>query len=74
MHDTENLVDPKLQISNYLLIWDDKSGKIAFYAMDVYINMISNQKKGRLGVPFSWTYPSKRRGKRIQLKVPILFE
>ncbi len=74
MHDIENLVDPKLQVSNYLLIWDDKLEQIAFYSMDDYIKMISTQKKGRLGVPFSWTYPSKRRGKKIQLKVPILFE
>ncbi len=74
MHDKDNLVEPKLQISNYLLIWDDKSEKVAFYTMDIYIKMISDQKSGRLGVPFSWTYPSKRRGKRIQLKVPILFK
>jgi len=74
MHDKKNLVEPKLQISNYLLIWNNKSEKIGFYSMAKYIKLISEQKPGKLGVPFSWTYPSKRRGKRIQLKVPILFQ
>jgi len=74
MHDKKNLVDPKLQISNYLLIWNNKTAQISFYPMDKYIRLISKQKPGKLGVPFSWTYPSKRRGKRIQLKVPIVFE
>jgi len=72
MHDPQNLVDANLQISNYLLIRG--TDKIAFYSMNEYIAIITERVKSRFGVPFSWTYPSKQRGKRIQLKVPIFFE
>ena len=72
MHDPQNLVDPDLQISNYLLIRG--TNKTAFYSMDEYISIITERTKERFGIPFSWTYPSKQRGKRIQLKVPIFFE
>jgi len=69
-HDDDNLVSPKIQISNFLLI--SKRGKISFYSMREYILILNGSKKGKLGVPFSWTYPSKQRGKRIQLKLPII--
>lgn len=72
-HDTLNIKDPSLQISKYLLIKNEY--KFAFYSMKEYIDLLKEKRKNeRFGVPFSWTYPSKRRGKRIQLKVPILFE
>lgn len=72
-HDSVNLVHPELQISKYLLIHNEN--KYAFYTMKEYIDLIKKKRTSeRFGVPFSWTYPSKRRGKRIQLKVPILFE
>ena len=72
MHDTHNLTSPDIQISKYLLLVG--SEKMAFYSMDEYIEIITTRDKSRFGVPFSWTYPSKQRGKRIQLKVPIFFE
>lgn len=71
MHD-QNLVNPSIQVSKYLLIAN--SSKVAFYSMDEYISIIRNKTKERFGIPFSWTYPSKQRGKRIQLKLPIFFE
>jgi len=71
-YDTTNLIDPELQISKYLLI--HSGNKFAFYTMKEYIHLIKEKRNEKFGVPFSWTYPSKRRGKRIQLKVPILFE
>ncbi|MFT6321217.1 MAG: hypothetical protein ACJAT4_002146 [Granulosicoccus sp.] len=40
--------------------------------MEEYISMLNRSKKGKFGVPFSWTYPSKQEGKRIQLKLPII--
>jgi len=70
-HD-KNLVNPILRISKYLLI--SGTNKLVFYSMDEYISIIRKRTKHRFGVPFSWTYPSKQRGKRIQLKLPIFFE
>lgn len=69
-HDERNLVSPKLQVSNFLLI--SKNEKISFYSMQEYISILNASKKGKFGVPFLWTYPSKQRGKRIQLKLPII--
>jgi len=72
MHDDENLVKPELQVSNYLLIHNGKDS--AFYSMKAYTLLILKRSKLKFGVPFSWTYPSKQEGKRIQLKLPIYFE
>lgn len=72
MHDDENLVKPELQVSNYLLIHNGE--KSAFYSMKNYISLILKRSKLKFGVPFSWTYPSKQEGKRIQLKLPIYFD
>ncbi|MFK8008728.1 MAG: MspI family type II restriction endonuclease [Saprospiraceae bacterium] len=69
-HDKENLVSPNLQVSNFLLV--SKKGEIFFYSMEEYISILNASKKGKFGVPFSWTYPSKQEGKRIQLKLPII--
>ncbi len=71
MHDHKNLTRPKVQISNYLLI--SNGDKTVFYSMKDYIRIMLKNTKLKFGVPFSWTYPSKQRGKRIQLKVPIFF-
>ena len=71
-HDSHNLTDPQIQISKYLLLVGNE--KIAFYLIDEYIEIISERDKNKFGVPFSWTYPSKQRGKRIQLKLPIFFK
>jgi len=72
MHDYKNLTRPTVQVSNYLLISNGK--KSIFYNMEDYIVKILKNTKLKFGVPFSWTYPSKQRGKRIQLKVPIYFD
>jgi hypothetical protein len=69
-YDIENLTTPELQISKYLLI--NKNGNLAFHLYDDYIKLISLNSKKIFGVPFSWTYPSKQRGKRIQLKMPVI--
>lgn len=72
MHDYKNLTRPDLQISNYLLI--SNNDKFVFYKMEDYITLIKEKFKHKYGVPFSWTYPSKQRGKRIQLKMPVFFK
>lgn len=72
-HDTENVVAPELQISNYIMI--RKNGKILFTSTSDYISQLaslSSTKSFAFGVPFYWTYPSKQGGKRIQLKIPIV--
>ncbi|MEM6320096.1 MAG: MspI family type II restriction endonuclease [Bacteroidota bacterium] len=71
-HDYQNLTRPKVQVSNYLLITNGR--KSVFYRMEEYISLLLERTKLKFGVPFSWTYPSKQRGKRIQLKVPVLFD
>lgn len=71
-HDHENIVDPETQISMYLFILDPNNKKFSFYTMEEYLKLILAKKPGKFGVPFSWTYPSKQRGKRIQLKMPII--
>lgn len=70
-HDAENLIEPKLQISQYLLI--NKNGTIKMVKFESYIaELNTNITNLKYGLPLSWTYPSKNRGKRIQLKLPIL--
>lgn len=70
-HDHQNLIDPDKQVSNYLLI--NKSGNIKFIDFPSYIcELYDSNVKLVYGLPLSWTYPSKQRGARIQLKVPIL--
>ena len=69
-HDTDNLIDSEKQVSNFVLI-NSKDG-IHFFRYNDYIDYILKNSKIKFAIPFSWTYPSKQRGKRIQLKMPIL--
>lgn len=39
--------------------------------VDDYIRELLSLSKNSVGAPLSWTYPSKQRGKRIQLKMPL---
>ncbi len=70
-HDEENLIAPEQQISKYILI--NKPEGIIFIDYLSYIEIISSTNH-LYGLPFSWTYPSKQRGKRIQLKMPIIIQ
>ena len=69
-HDLENLIDSVRQVSRYLLIITEN--EVFCSDFPSYINKIYTQKKLTFGMPFAWTYPSKQRGKRIQLKMPII--
>ena len=69
-HDTENIIDSKKQVSNFVLL--NLNDGIHFFEYDRYIDYILKNSTLKFAVPFSWTYPSKQRGKRIQLKMPIL--
>lgn len=69
-HDDENLIDPVKQVSNFVLI--NSNDHKYFFEYNDYIDYMLNNSKLKFSTPFSWTYPSKQRGKRIQLKMPIL--
>lgn len=69
-HDEANLVKPSIQVSTHILICQNEN--LAFYPSIDYIKLISRKSKLAFGVPFGWTYPSKQRTKRIQLKLPII--
>lgn len=71
-HDELNLVDPDKQVSNFILI--SKDGKLMLKSYDKYIETLFGSSKKKFGVPFTWTYPSKQRGKRIQLKMPVIID
>ncbi|CAA6828614.1 MAG: Unknown protein [uncultured Sulfurovum sp.] len=71
-HDDINLIDYETQISEYVLIVTNT--QVYCNNFMSYINKINSKSKKKFGVPFSWTYPSKQRGKRIQLKMPILID
>lgn len=72
-HDQKNIVDADTQIANYLLTRNPKNNACRIDTADEYCKkLISKMNSNALGSPFSWTYPSKQRGKRIQLKMPVL--
>ncbi len=70
-HDVQNITSEDVQISKYLFV----SGKNGTFCqpMDRYIDHLFGHSTLTFGAPFSWTYPSKQRGKRIQLKVPLVY-
>jgi hypothetical protein len=71
-YDIDNLTDPEKQISKYIYISNFSREKI--YSIDEFIQiLLSKRTKEKFGVPFSWTYPSNKRGEKIQLKVSIDF-
>ncbi len=68
-HDIQNLNLPKYQISNNIVMKTNKD--LLIYDSITYLDFLYKNVKLKYGVPFSWTYPSKQRKKRIQLKLPI---
>ena len=67
--------DPEKQWANYILTEHVKGEDIKLHIyslMDYKAKLDSQRKKGHFGTPFKWTYPSKKRGKKIQLKLMII--
>lgn len=60
------LVNDKIQIADLIIF----TNKFAIWNRDEYINHYIEEynEKGQFGTPFKWTYPSKKRGKKIQIK------
>ena len=53
---------------------NDENITYRLYTVDEYKTILFREKGGeKRGKPFSWTYPSKQRGKRIQLKLPLIY-
>ncbi len=61
----------KNQQANALLVFDPNTGKCKVRNVIEEENRLLTGKKTTFGTPFSWTYPSKKRGKKIQIKGPI---
>lgn len=63
-----------IQIAQYIVVRNKNTGKISIHTIDEYLIKQTAEINGAnwFGTIFSWTYPSKRRGKRIQLKARIM--
>lgn len=65
--------NPDTQNADYILTYDNNSGKTSIQRIEKYVqHLLKENSSGHFGTPFSWTYPSKRKGKDIQLKCKIL--
>lgn len=61
------------QWAEYILTYDTTDNTTSIHRLlDYYDALISEKHSRNFGTPFSWTYPSKQRGKRIQLKSKII--
>lgn len=64
--------NPDTQCANYILTYDNNNNTMAIHRIQQYCEQLLSSANGSFGTPFSWTYPSKRRGQSIQLKCKIL--
>lgn len=67
-----NLYLNKNQQANALLVFNPETGGCKISSVKEVENALLNTRKATFNTPFSWTYPSKKRGKKIQIKGPIL--
>lgn len=61
----------KNQQANALIVFNPNTGGCIARNILKEESKLLNGKKATFGTPFSWTYPSKKRGKKIQIKSPI---
>ena len=65
--------NPETQNADYILTYDNNSNSSSIQRIQHYVHhLVDGNVNGHFGTPFSWTYPSKRKGKDIQLKCKIL--
>lgn len=69
-HDEYNLINKEVQVAKNVLIFNGNQIICSLY--QDYIGKLLVNGPLKYGIPFSWTYPSKKKGKRIQLKMPIV--
>jgi len=59
--------------ADYIITVDEVSGNQTIYDIDEYIEICRNSEvQGHFGTLFRWTYPSKKKGQKIQLKGQVL--
>ncbi|MBW7651163.1 MspI family type II restriction endonuclease [Anoxybacillus sp. ST4] len=63
--------DPKIHWANYIIVFKNDTKTLEMEKIDVYIANILQNVEGQMGTSFQWTYPSKKKGKAIQLKGKI---
>ena len=67
--------DPITQVAKYVAIGIDHGGTtdtIHIYTAEEYIDLVLETTTGQFGTPFKWTYPSKKKGEKIQLKMKTI--
>jgi hypothetical protein len=65
--------NPNVQNAEYILTYDNMDNSSSIQRVENYYHhLIECGVTGQFGTPFSWTYPSKRKGKDIQLKCKII--
>lgn len=65
--------NPVTQCADFILTYDNNDDTVTIHHLNSYYEMLINKGgAGNFGTPFNWTYPSKRKGKYIQLKCKIL--
>ncbi len=64
--------DPETQWADYILTYDNNDNSAAIHKLSHYCERLAASVEGNFKTPFSWTYPSKRRGESITLKCKIL--
>lgn len=61
------------QSANCFVTIHPEKGIVYCHSIDETINHLKKIIR-QFGTPFSWTYPSKKRGKSIQIKCPIIYD
>ena len=65
--------DPVKQNAGYILVYDSNNGNESIKRVEEYYkHLVDSGVSGAFGTPFGWTYPSKRKGKDIQLKLKLI--
>ena len=64
----------EVQIAQFVLVRDKNTGAYGMHTIDEYCSVLTANTDGSrwFGTIFSWTYPSKKRGTKIQLKAQII--
>ena len=63
--------DPNTQWAKYLIVYTGSDETVKVIKTEDYCKNIISGDPGNFGTPFKWTYPSKKKGKSIQLKTKI---
>lgn len=63
--------DPAIHWAGYMFVYKNETQQLEMWDLNSYLVEILKI-DGQLNTPFKWTYPSKGKGKRIQLKGKIL--